>query len=281
MGERVAKEGTPPSVYVYTDYKKFIEDTIEKQPNEGWGVKSQLAKALKCETSFISQVLNGDSNFSLEQGFQVAQFFKLDDEEAEFFLLLVNLARAGNVTLQNFYQKRISLIRNVRLSVTEKFRTKASLTKEEEAKYFSSWIYAAVHAAMSISKLQNVDTLSSYLGVRKDIVDEALKFLVASQLLKKTEKSYELGVIKLHLGKESAMVSKHHGNWRVRALRALETAADDKQLHYSSVVTISESDIAVIQESLLEGIARVKEKISASQPERLYSLNFDFFELSK
>ena len=55
--------------------------------------------------------------------------------------------------------------------------------------------------------------------------------------------------------------------------------AKDEDLHYSTVVTLSEQDFRKIKESLLQTIEEARETIRKSPEEKLCSFCVDFYEL--
>lgn len=54
-------------IFDYDDYKKYLHDLLLSQPSKGHGFRSRLAEVAGCRVSYVSQVLNQDMDFSLEQ----------------------------------------------------------------------------------------------------------------------------------------------------------------------------------------------------------------------
>jgi hypothetical protein len=75
------------------------------------------------------------------------------------------------------------------------------------------------------------------------------------------------------------MISKHHINWRLQAIRSLERKDMDGVLHYSSVVTISKKDVIEIKSLLVKAIESSKAIVRDSKEEELHSLCLDFFKV--
>src|SRR4051812_16016478 len=96
-------------IVAYSDYKAFLRDSIAARPKGGWGVKSSLAQAMRCETAYVSQILNGASHLSLEQAQAVCRYFKLGKPETHYFLLLVQRARAGTPELREYFDEQLRL----------------------------------------------------------------------------------------------------------------------------------------------------------------------------
>ena len=56
------------NIFEFRNYKAYLDHLISSKPGKGRGMRSSIAKALHCQTSYISQVLNEEAHFSLEQG---------------------------------------------------------------------------------------------------------------------------------------------------------------------------------------------------------------------
>jgi len=110
------------------------------------------------------------------------------------------------------------------------------------------------------------------------VVDEALKFLTRVQLVKNDRGTLIPGIARMHLPHDSPIISKHHINWRLQAVRDLELR-NDESLHYSSCVSLSKKDAVEIRKQLLSSIESIKAKIKDSPEEILYSFCLDFFEV--
>lgn len=83
-----------------------------------------------------------------------------------------------------------------------------------------------------------------------------------------------------HLGKESENVQRHHVNWRLRAIRALEADAD-RGLNYSSAVALSRDDAFKVREILLSAVKNSVDLIMKSPEEEVFTLAVDFLPLGK
>ena len=83
------------ALFEYSDYKLYLSDKIDGMPKHGRGERSKLAEALRCHLAYVSQVLKGEAQLSLEQADIINQYFDHSPDEADFFLLLVQAARAG------------------------------------------------------------------------------------------------------------------------------------------------------------------------------------------
>ena len=82
----------------------------------------------------------------------------------------------------------------------------------------------------------------------------------------------------IHLDKNSPMIYKHHTNWRLEGIKALESQNNDN-LHYSSILAIAREDAQKIKQMLLKALEDIEPVVAPSPEEELYSLCMDLFKL--
>jgi predicted transcriptional regulator len=152
------------------------------------------------------------------------------------------------------------------------------LGQKDQVVYYSNWYYSAIHVLASIPGFQTTLEICKYLQLDLKKVQEAVEFLVGIGLLAYESKSQSLKVGResFHLGFDSPLISKHHMNWRLQAIRAIEKCEPDN-LHYSSVISISKEDAQIIRETLVKTIEGIKPMVRKSKEEVLKSFSLDFF----
>ncbi|MEK6704339.1 MAG: TIGR02147 family protein [Bdellovibrionota bacterium] len=263
-----------------SDYKTYLNKLLsDKTHGFGWGARSQLSQAIGCQTAYVARVLSGSAHFSFEQADAVSHFLKHTEEQSRFFVLLVSIARAGTSSLREHYQKQISRIREERLLLKNRLNIRETLTHAHQAEYYSSWVYIAVHILTSIPEFQSISSIAARLGLETERVRETLEFLSRCGMVEKKEDRYIIGTARIHLGADSPLVSRHHLNWRLKAMQSIEKHLITKDFHYSSVVSLSQDDMGHIREILMQAVERCKHVIKASPEEALCSLSLDFFEV--
>jgi len=265
-------------VFDYDHYKDYLNDYLDDENVGGRGARSQLSAAISCKTSYTAQVLRGTAHFSLEQGDAITEHLNLTDEEGHFLLLLIQYQRAGTKRLRERFYKQISDIRNARMLLKNRLGVKRAIPEELSAHFYSSWYFSAIHALISIPGFQTAEKVAARLAIPPKKVAEALEFLVETGLLIKSKKGYEIGNARIHIGADSPLISKHHTNWRMQAIRSLDFGKFEN-LHYSSVISISEKDVAVIREQFMKLLKSFDPLISSSKEEKLYSIGVDLFEV--
>jgi uncharacterized protein (TIGR02147 family) len=262
-------------VFDYPSYKAYLVDWIEAQ---GRGSRSRMAAALGCHTAYITQILNHDAHLSPEQAEELNRFARHSREESEFFLLLVQHARAGTRPLQSRLRDQIKAAREKRLLLRNRARIEKTPSPTDQMTYYSSWMYAAVHVLISIPAFRTPEAISRQLGITLPRVQEILDFLCHSGMAAREGAGFRPGVTRLFLPSDSPIIAKHHTNWRVKAIESLDRGGS-ADLHLSTVLSLSRDDVDRIKELLISAIEEARRVARESPEEELHCFNLDFFQL--
>lgn len=266
------------TVFEYKDYKPYLNEKITNMPAKGRGVRRDMAKFLTCQTAYISQILNQYVHFSLEQAVKVNEFFHHNREESKFFILLVQLQRAGTKPLKEFFQIEMKEILEKRSNLKERLNIKDSLDDNNQHIYYSAWYYAATHIMLSIPKYQTAQAISEGLRLPLIQVQEILTFLSETGLAIHKGNGYQIGKTRIHLGQDSIQIRRHHTNWRNQSIASIDKNIKE-DLHYSNVLSMSHRDVPKVKEILIKAIEECREIIKVSKEERVQVLTMDFFDL--
>lgn len=266
-------------IFDFTDYRLYLLETIAHQPNQGRGFRSKLAEAISSPVSHISQVLNETSHFSLEQGEQVNVFLGHSSVESEYFLLLIQYGRAGTDALKKRFQEQMDRMKQSQFVLKNRLEVKKSISPMDHATFYSHWYYVAVHIFLTIPKFQTKEALAKRLGLPLARVSELLQFMESIGVVTQERGRFIPTESRFHLGTDSPLLAKHHANWRIQTLRVLEQEAPDENLHYSSVVSISEDDVKQIKSIMIKNIEQVKSVIKTSDPQDAHCFSLDFYRL--
>lgn len=267
------------SVFEFRDYKAYLLSRTGPSGTRT-GKRSGIASAAKCNTAYVSQVLNGSSHFSLEQAEKIGREFGHTEEETHFFLLLVQMCRAGSRDLRAYFENQIDQILEQRLNIQKRLGMRKTLLPADQSAYYSSWYCAAIHVALSVPDLRRAEQLSKYFDLPIAKVRKTLAFLVSVGLAKEKSGLFEIGETYIHLGKDSENILKHHTNWRLKALENL-IKEDDIDVHYASAITISKKDAFRLKDSIIDSIRQMNKQVVESKEEEVYCFTTDFFRLGK
>ncbi len=269
----------PISVFEFTSYKSYLSKVLSPSGSSR-GQRSRLAEALNCQTAFVSQVMNGDVHFSLEHAVQISSFLKHSPEEQHFFVLLLQKERAGSKALREYFDAQMKEITARRQLIKERIHAQSGLSTEAQMRYYSAWYYAAVHILISVPEFQVPDKIATALQLPLPLVNSTLDFLLQHGLAAMEKGRYRIGNARIHLPSDSPMISKHHANWRMKAVQSMEQL-DSQNLHYSLVVSLSESDRETIRNMILKLIESTEPVLKASPEEIVCFMGLDFFRVSR
>jgi uncharacterized protein (TIGR02147 family) len=264
-------------VFNFKTYKDYLR-TLVGPKNRRSGIKSSIARALKCQATYVSQVLYSQADLSLEQAEALSGYLGHTSDEQKFFLTLVQKDRAGSKTLKSFFDEQLNEMLERRLVLSHRLGAQKQLSDEQKAIYYSSWQFAAIHVALTIAELRSRDALARFFALPAKRVTEVLEFLLRVNLVKQDKGLYSCVLTGVRLGRDSPHILKHHTHWRLRAVESLERESLT-DLHYSAVVSLSASDVVAIKERLLDSINDNINLVKNSKSEKLFGMCVDFFEL--
>lgn len=266
------------SVFKYSDYKLYLNDIGNTRPR---GYRKALARATGCQTAYISHVLNGLGQFNLEQAEAATRFFEMNKEESRYFLLVVEHNRAGTASLRKLLKQQMEEMQERNLLLKSRVGIEDTLSRENQASYYSSWHYAAVHMACTVPALQTRSALGKALRISLRKLNEVLDFLLGVGLIVRQEQRFLPGQTLLHLEKDSPLIYQHHANWHNKAIASMHEESADSAIHYSSVLTLSTQDVQKIRTLITQNLSEWIDVVKVSREEEVHGLTVDFFRVDR
>jgi uncharacterized protein (TIGR02147 family) len=266
------------SIFEYTEYKLFVRARIASMPKGGHGEFQRLAAELRMHPTRISHIFKGEIDLTLEQGAHLCRYWGLSQLESEYFILLLQISRAGTKELKTLLKTQADEIRSRAKKIVNRVPRDRILSESEKALFYSNWFYSGIRLFCSVSEYQTLDSISDYFGFSREQTREVLDFLVSTGLCVETDGVYSMGAKRTHLESTSLLISRHHANWRLKAIASHENLSD-RELSYTLPVSISKKDQAVLRELLIQTITKFQAAVTASEPpEMVACLNIDWFE---
>lgn len=266
-------------IYDFIDYKKYVNARLEMMPKQGRGEYARIAIAANANKATISQIFKGEKHLSPEQAIRVAQHFTLSPKETSFFLLLVNYQKAGSADLQQHLKNEIDHAIEINRELSERLPKTRELSPEERAVFYSSWMYSAVRVLSSIPPFHTKAEIAKRLRLPHPLLDQILETLLQTGLCVEKDGKILPGPQSTFLPAKSPLVSRHHGNWRIKAMERHPQLKGNEELAYTSPLSLSSADVLKIREILAKTIERVDEIVAPSDCERIFCLNVDWFEV--
>ena len=266
------------NLFEFSSYKRFLIEYIKAQKAAGRGLRSKLAQVAGCNTTYMSQVLNGSANLSQEQGEAICRFLGLTGEETEFLLCLIDSARAGTNSLKALLQKKIERMQAARLVVKDRVEIKEHLDPLSQATYYSHWGYAAIHMLVTIPEFRTEARVIERLNLPPQQVRRMIEFLISCGLLRSEAGVLVAGRTQIFLGQDSPMIVQLHNQWRLRAMLSVEKN-EIEELHMTSTMSLSKDDFFKVREILLNAGNQSMNVARESKEEELVAMSLDFYRV--
>lgn len=210
----------------------------------------------------------------------LCRYLGLNEIESDFLLTLIKVERAGSIILKEYYIQKLKTLKEKSLDLKERVSSDRILTDYEKSVFYSSYIYSGVRLTASIGDGLSLTEVAERFQLSREKAAEILNFLATTNLIKEREGRFVLGTQHTHIERGSPFLSKHHQNWRIRALEQTERTTD-RELQFTGPVSISRKDFDSVRELLVEVIAKSIDKVKASDPEDVACLLIDWFWLEK
>ncbi|MFN7453825.1 MAG: TIGR02147 family protein [Pseudobdellovibrionaceae bacterium] len=264
-------------IFQQQDYKDFVREKVRTLPKEGHGEFRRMAQHLGVSSTLISQVFKGDKHLSLEMAAELCDYFQLSDNEADYFLLLVEFAKAGSHKLKEKLKRKIQQEQKKAEQLTHRIKKDMEMSEETKAIYYSSWIYSGIRNLSAIESFQDVDQISKRLNLPRNQVQKIVEFLLAEQLCVLENGKLTYGPAWTHIAANSLLIPKHHQNWRLQGFQKM-VQSDDANLFYTAPMSMSVEVAQKIRQELPEFIDKVVKMVRPSPSEVVRCLNIDYFE---
>ena len=265
------------TVYEYHNYKQCVNSWISEQKSAGHGQLRKMALHLGINSVVMSQVFRGDRDLTVEQALGVTNFIGLNDMERDYFLLLVQKERAGTHELKQVYERQIKALHAAAQALKNRVKHQ-KFTDEDKATFYSQWYYSAIRLGISIPQNNSVSGISQYLNLERQLVAKVIDFLIKHKLIVENEGKLDIGPQVTHIGHDSPFVNRHHSNWRLKSLQAMEKITEE-DMYYTGPMALSKSAATEIRKKLVELVEKATKIAAPSDSEVLYCLNIDWFRI--
>lgn len=257
----------------------FLKKYLKSLPNGGRGELRRLSLATGIHTTTLSQAVKGGRPFSMEQVANICCYLGLNELETKYALLLLQVERAGTEVLREILNRELKALKHQALDLVHVVKRDKILSEAEKAVFYSNWYFSAIAVFSSIPSLQNVSSLITRTGLSKQKINQAIEFLVKSGICVEKNGRIEQGTNSTHLEAKSPLVSRHHSNWRIKAMEKHPNLDDETEIAYSSPMSISKEDANRIRTFVVDLVKKVSEIRDPSACEEGYFLNIDWIKM--
>lgn len=262
-------------LFQFSSYREVVESLMANSKEKV--LRGDLAKAAGCSSSWITRAFTGSVQLTPDQLLGIATYFHLNELETDYLLALLDLERAASLLLKKRIKAKLDRIKKESRELRIPVKPAATLSESDSFKYYSSWLYAAVHVATMIQKFSPAE-LSEKFKVDMGSVLKILKELEQMGLVVGQSGCWQASSQNLHLSATNHIAKLGHINWRNRSIYHLQNPTSEG-LHYSGPHCLSRKDISVISEKLKEVLMECRQIIDESPAEAMALLCLDWYQL--
>lgn len=266
-------------IFEFNDYKEFVLAELKLRPKGGRGEFMKISKALGVHTTMVTHILRGDHHPSPEQALALAEYLGLNPLETDYFMALINMARASDGRSRQYYREKVRDYKDKSLALTHRLEFKNKLDESDQAIFYSSWVYSAVRLLTAIPQYGSAQAIAEELSLSRQKVNNVLDFLVSRNLVSRQNDRFRYHELSTYVDRDSPFASKHNLNWRLKIFERLDQVARNEMV-YTNPIVIAESDFERVTELVVKFIDEFRKLADPSPSEILCCLNVDWLKLS-
>lgn len=264
------------NLFEENDYKLVLNTLIRERRKIQRGISRQLSEHLGVHPTLVSQVLSGPKDFTPEQLMEVCEFLGFAGLETKYLFALLQKERAGTVKLKRYHQDAIDAIRSEAMKVEKRIQIEKKLKTEEQAVFYSNWLYSAVHLLTTLDEKMTFEKICKRLDLPAAKARQIVDFLVSIQLIVPEGSHYKAGVRSTHIDRSSPFLLQHHTNWRLKAIDRAENLSEE-ELMYTANFSVDAKDFNRLREELMLVIQKFMAVVKDSPAEEIAQFNIDLF----
>ncbi len=238
-----------------------------------------FAKQIGLSQSAMSQVLAGKKNLSLESASKIAQKLKINENEAEYFRLLVQMDTSKDHDLKKSFMARVQAM-NSKLDI-----------RDLSVDLFSSiadWYHVVIENMADINGIPfTPEEISKRLGISKIEVETAIERLLRLEMIERvSENPPQYRKSKNYVITRSAVpneaLRRFHRQMLEKAIDSLETQSPQEKFIGTETFAISKKVLPqafALADEFLQKLAKLGE--SSKDKTDVYHLGLQFFNLTK
>lgn len=271
-----------PSIFDYSDYRKFIKDFQQMKSgiNSAFSFRYFVKKAGINSSSFYPQVIKGRRNLTKNTIFKTCIALGLKDLEAEYFENLVFFNQAKTVKDKNFFFEK--LVEKQKLKNVKKIQ-------DNQYEYFSAWYHCIIREAAAMTEWKNdYAALGRFLNppVPAEQVQASVDLLVTLGFLTKDGGRYVQSEPLLKTEGDSDFRTHRITHYQIEVLKLAIEAYDrwkpEKRLTSATTFSFSDKNYNRFVEILREcRLQLMKLAMNDEKANQVYILSMNFFPMTQ
>ncbi len=267
-------------IFRYEDYRKYLKSRVETVFRSRRGHLTYLAKEAQCQPSYMTKILSGAAELSLEQAILLNEPLQHSVDEGRFFMLLVQFSRAGTPALRSYFKDLMNQQRVLGDNLSSALELRDTPDPAvRSSQLYEHWWHVAILAAINLKGVNEPISISKRLNLPIGVVQESLQLLERLGYIKKLKNTWVAELKRSHVAHKNTAVLNHHINWRMKEIEKLNLAQVQDKECYTSVICLSKSDLEKIRQILLTATQASKNIISDSPEEVLACFSWSLFEI--
>jgi len=255
----------------------------EKLKSRGLRVNNSLiADFIKVQKTYVSRVFRKQAHFSADQLFLCCQYLRLNPEETNYLLLLLDHERAAVKGRRSILLGQIHQIQQEKTKIQN--HSKATMVAPQSnpnyLEYYMDPRTPLVHTYFHINSYRtNPNKIGQALQITEMQFNQILDVLKQSKIIEwnSVTKTYDLKVSHLHLTKESPLSFPAEQLTRIMVLDHLKKLRKDQRFYYSFTFAADEKTRKHVHQEFLKFLRATEPEIKAAPSEEIFHMSFDLF----
>lgn len=260
------------------DFRNILMDEFKKRArkNPSYSLRA-FARDLEISSAHLSQVFRGKEGLSPQKAEQIAEKLFQRRAEVRYFCDLVESQHARSSAGRKAAQKALGSL----------WSAKKKELSTSEFKKVCRWYHLAIlHLTELRSFRSDPKWISQYLGIDMDLAKTAVQDLMNLNLLENTATGLKKksGILTHSDKLPSPVIREYHRQMINKALVAIDTQDLSERFLTSTTFSVRKSQIPEIYEvikKLISETIRASDTPSLEEPDELYALNVQLFNLKE
>jgi uncharacterized protein (TIGR02147 family) len=270
-----------PTIYEYTDYRKYLRDfhAAQKAKNQWFSYQLMAKKAGLHSKSYIAEIINGRKNLSKEGIFRIARACNINGKAFAYFELLVAFNQAETAEQRNHFLTKLT-----------EFNRRSCTTQRlvDRYEFYAQWYHNTVRELVTIKDFgENYALLAKSIkpAITPGQARESVQLLLRLGLIKKNGSKYIQTDTHITTGDEvrNAAVARFHLQNLQLAAEAIDRCDPDDRDISCIVAGLSPTGISKVKSEIQQFRQRLVEIINSDKtPARaVYHINFQMYQTSE
>ena len=268
------------SIFNSLDYREILKSEVNRLKREGQNTNFQrLAEAMGIPKSYLSRVLNQGADFNRDQMYLACEYPRLNEEEREFLLILLDMARSG---LESRRQKLLQQAQDIQTThlQSEKHLSAPTpdLTLQDIERYYLNPLNQIVHICLGIDRYQSdLPRLAQDLKRNPQSIQICVQELIDMGVVKKQSSGYEVLVHSLHLPSKSPTYLAWRNSLKLMAQNHLNDLQPEDSYSFSVVFSANKELQKKLRSLFLKLLHEAEVLVKQAPKEEVFQMSFDLF----